>query len=187
MAAEFARVVDRLDMLGFDVRDVDFAPFIEAGHLLYQGAFVAERYESVGDFVAENPHEVHPVVREIILAAGRIPAWQAFRDRTHLRRLAVQTAVTWATVDALVVPTVPRIPTVREVLEAPVERNARLGTYTNFVNLLDLCALTLPVGVPTAAAPPFSVTLIAPAWRDDRLLTIGRRLTSDTLATHQTR
>jgi allophanate hydrolase len=185
-AVAFAQLVDRLDSLGFDVHEIDLGPFVEAGRLLYEGAFVAERYESVGAFIAEHPHDVHPVVGEIILAAGRIPAWRAFRDRTQLRRLATQTATTWAAVDALIVPSVPRIPTVREVLDAPIERNARLGTYTNFVNLLDLCALTLPVGLATASAPPFSATLIAPAWRDDLLVTIGRRLMSDTLATHRT-
>ena len=46
----------------------------------------------------------------------------------------------------LVVPTMPRVPTIAEVPADPIAVNSMLGTYTNFVNLLDLCALTIPVG-----------------------------------------
>ena len=62
----------------------------------------------------------------------------------------------------LVVPTVPRVPTIAEVSPEPIAVNTMLGTYTNFVNLLDLCALTVPVGDADDGHPPPSVTLIAP-------------------------
>ena len=64
--------------------------------------------------------------------------------------------------------------------------SARLGTYTNFVNLLDLCALTVPVppalGVaPDPLGPPTSLTLVAPAWADALLVNLAATL--DTPAT----
>jgi allophanate hydrolase len=120
---------------------------------------------------------VHPVVGEIIAAAGRLPAWQVFRDRTELTRLASLTARVWDRIDVLAVPSVPRVPTVEEALAEPRAVNAMLGTYTNFVNLLDLCALTLPVGLPSASVPPPSITLIAPAWCDDLLVSLAAALT----------
>ena len=40
----------------------------------------------------------------------------------------------------------PRLYTVAEVEADPVTLNSRLGTYTNFVNLLDLCAFAVPAG-----------------------------------------
>ena len=43
--------------------------------------------------------------------------------------------------------------------------NSRLGTYTNFVNLLDLCAIAAPSGM-RGDGLPSSVTLIAPAGAD---------------------
>ena len=76
----------------------------------------------------------------------------------------------------LVVPSVPRVPTVAEVLAEPYAVNAMLGTYTNFVNLLDLCAVTVPVGPGTATHPPASLTLVGPAWSDDVLVSLARPL-----------
>ena len=42
-----------------------------------------------------------------------------------------------ARIDALVLPTAPTIYTIEQVLADPIGLNSRLGTYTNFVNLLD--------------------------------------------------
>ena len=75
--------------------------------------------------------------------------------------------------DALVVPTVPRLPSVAEVLAEPIAVNTMLGTYTNFVNLLDLAALTIPIGAASATGPAMSVTLIGPAWSDEQLVVLG--------------
>ncbi len=158
---------------GVSLVDVDLAPFVAAGDLLYGGAFVAERYEAVGAFVDAHRADVHPVVGEIIGAAACVPAWQLFRDQTELARLRALTTPVWDDIDVLAVPSVPRVPTVDEVLAEPLAVNSMLGTYTNFVNLLDLCALTVPVGGPAPSAPPPSITLIAPAWSDDLLVSLA--------------
>jgi allophanate hydrolase len=168
--------LDLLAACGVDVVEIDLGPFLETSALLYGASFVAERYEAVGEFVDSHPDDVHPVVGAIIKAAGRLPAWAVFRDRTELARLTARCAPTLAAVDALVVPTVPRVPTVAEVLAEPDAVNAELGTYTNFVNLLDLAALTVPVEAATSSAPPASLTLIGRVWSDDALVSLARRL-----------
>jgi allophanate hydrolase len=59
-----------------------------------------------------------------------------------------------------------------------VAANARLGVYTNFVNLLGWCALALPasvIPVPGARGLPFGVTFIAPGGTDAALARFGRR------------
>ena len=175
-AARFTAAVGAVEAAGVITEGVDLAPFIAAGALLYDGAFVAERYEAVGAFVDAHRDAVHPVVRDIITTAGQLPAWQAFRDRTALVALQAATAPVWEAVDVLVVPSVPRVPTVAEVLADPVGVNSMLGTYTNFVNLLDLCAVTVPIGAAESAGPPASVTLIGPAWSDDVLVSLASRL-----------
>jgi allophanate hydrolase len=81
--------------------------------------------------------------------------------------------------DALMVPTVPFAPTIAEVAADPVGVNATLGTYTNFVNLMDLCALAIPAGTRRSGVP-FGVQLIAPAFEDDLLCAIGGRFEART-------
>jgi allophanate hydrolase len=154
---------------------IDIDPFVRAGRLLYEGAFVAERFAAVGPFVLEHRDQVDPVVGQIIAASADLSAWQVFRDRTRLQQLVHDTAPTWDMVDVLVVPSAPRIPRVADVLAAPIERNTMLGRFTNFVNLLDLCAVTIPVptDLDDVDAPPTSLTLVAPAWHDELLVSVA--------------
>jgi allophanate hydrolase len=211
----FARSVDEahqavLDMAGYDPEDpwsrtavpvpsvdephiggvdgpFDLEPFLLAGRLLYGGAFVAERYAAVGAFIESHRDEVDDVVAAIILGARDIPAWHLARDRTELEHLRQLTLPTWAAFDVIAVPTVPSLPTIAEVQADPIARNNDLGTYTTFANLLDLCALTIPIGEATVSHPPASITLLAPAWHDEVLVTAARRVLRDTPAILQTR
>ena len=77
-------------------------------------------------------------------------------------------------IDALVLPTAPTIYTIEQVLADPIELNSRLGTYTNFVNLLDLCGLAVPAAMRDDGMP-FGITLLAPAGEDAALAAIGRQ------------
>jgi allophanate hydrolase len=64
---------------------------------------------------------------------------------------------------------------VAELEADPIGPNSRLGTYTNFVNLLGLCGLTVPTP-PRADGRPGSVTLLAPSGRDGLLAALGTRI-----------
>jgi allophanate hydrolase len=74
-------------------------------------------------------------------------------------------------------PTAPTIYEVSAVLADPIRLNSNLGHYTNFVNLLDCCAVAVPAGF-TPGGLPFGVTLIAPAFCDDDLAVLAGRLHS---------
>ena len=65
------------------------------------------------------------------------------------------------------------------MLADPIQLNSRLGTYTNFVNLLDLCGLALPASM-TPKGLPFGITLLAPGGADAVLAEIGRVFHADT-------
>jgi allophanate hydrolase len=65
------------------------------------------------------------------------------------------------------------------VLANPIELNSRLGTYTNFVNLLDLCGLALPASIRPDEIP-FGITLLAPAGHEAQLASLGRVFHADT-------
>jgi allophanate hydrolase len=78
--------------------------------------------------------------------------------------------------DMLCVPTIPTFATCAELEADPVTPNSNLGTYTNFVNLLDLCAVAVPTGARSDGRPG-GVTLIAPAGQDGAIAAQGQRLT----------
>ncbi len=71
-------------------------------------------------------------------------------------------------------PTAPTIYKVDDVKAEPVKLNSRLGTYTNFMNLADLCGFAVPAGF-TAQGLPFGVTLCASAFGEARVLELGSR------------
>jgi allophanate hydrolase len=162
----------RLATLGVAIEEVDLADFHACARLLYDGPWVAERAAAVGDFCLDNPDAVHPVTRAIVSGAVRFSAVDAFRGSYRLAELRRATEAVWRRVDALAVPSVPCFPTLAEVAADPLGPNARLGTYTNFVNLLDLAALAVP-GPFRNDRLPAGITLIAPRGADARLAALG--------------
>jgi allophanate hydrolase len=168
----YSRHVEELVSLGVEVRRIDLTPFLEAGALLYDGAWLAERHAAVGGFIEEHPDDVHPITRSIIMGAGRFTAADAFAAEYRRRELAIETATTWGDVDAIVVPSVPTIPTIDEVAADPIGVNARLGRFSTFVNLLDLCAVAVPGGM-LRTGLPVGFTLVAPACSDRFLLALA--------------
>ncbi len=177
-AASFASTLDQLRARGAEIVELDFAPFYAVARMLYEGAWIAERYTVIEDLLRRDPAAVHPVTLQIVAAAEGLSAADAFRGIYRLAELKRACAPLLASVDLLAVPSIPTFYTVADVAADPIGPNARLGTYTNFVNLLDLCALTLPTA-PRADGRPGSLTLIGPAGSDGRLAAEGFRLAAD--------
>ena len=166
------RAIDHAGSLGLHVLEVDVTPFLEAALLLYGGPWVAERYAAVGHLVEQDGPHLDPTVAAIIRAGAATTAAEAFHAFDRLAALRQQTLPVWDRIDALLLPVTPCHPTVAEVQADPIGVNSRLGTYTNFVNLLDLCAVAVPAGRRDDALP-YGVQLIAPAFADEPLLDLA--------------
>jgi allophanate hydrolase len=169
----------RWTALGATLVEFDLEPFYETARLLYEGPWVAERYLVIRDLLASSPEAIHPVTREITIAGARLSATDTFTALYRLQALRRTSERIFGTIDALVLPTAPTSYSTAQVLANPVELNSRLGTYTNFVNLLDLCGLALPAAI-RADGIPFGITLLAPAGHDAQLASIGRAFHADT-------
>lgn len=180
--AAYADALKRWTALGADLVEFDLEPFYETARLLYEGPWVAERYLVIKDLLASAPDSIHPVTREITAAGARLTAAETFSALYRLQGLRKIAERTFANIDALVLPTAPTAYTTAQVLANPIELNSRLGTYTNFVNLLDLCGLAIPASM-RADGIPFGITLLAPAGRDAMLAGIGRVFHADTKLT----
>ena len=159
---------------GAELRTVDFSPYAELAALLYQGPWVAERFAAVEALWREQPGAIDPVVRGIVEEAGRYSALDAFQAEYRRAALARVIQQSLADVDALLVPTAPSIYTIAQLREDPLALNSRLGRYTNFANLADLCALALPAGM-RGDGLPAGITVLGLAWQDHALAEFGRR------------
>src|ERR1700704_2444982 len=177
--AAYRGALRRWTALGADLVEFDLEPLYETARLLYEGPWVAERYLVIRNLLASSPDAIHPVTREITAAGARLTAADTFAALYRLQTLRRIAERTFNNIDALVLPTAPTAYSTAQVLANPIELNSRLGTYTNFVNLLDLCGLALP----SAIRPddiPFGITLLAPAGKDALLASIGRVFHADT-------
>ena len=168
----FQKMSGHLERLGGERRTVDFSPFLETARLLYEGPWVAERYVAIREFIERNPKALHPVTAAIIGGAKKFSANDAFAGYYRLKELQRKTAPIWDEIDILVTPTAGTIYRVDELEAEPVKLNSNLGYYTNFMNLLDLAAIAVPAGFQRDGMP-FGVTLVAPAFNDDVLCSLG--------------
>jgi allophanate hydrolase len=172
-ASAYEKALAGLAGLGAKIVEIDIEPFYAAARLLYEGPWIAERYLAVKALIASAPEAMHPVTRQVILAGAHGTAADVFSAIYQLEDLRRVSDHTFRAIDALVLPTAPTIYTIEEVLADPIQLNSRLGSYTNFVNLLDLCGLAVPAAI-RADGRPFGVTLLAPGGEDAALAAIGR-------------
>lgn len=170
--ALFARALPVLEAIGGQRIEIDFRPFREAARLLYDGPWVAERLAALQEFYTAHADAFLPVTRKIIGGAARYSAVDAFKGLYRLEELKRQAAAAWDRMDLLLVPTTGTVYKLEEIEAAPMQLNNNLGYYTNFVNLMDLCAVALPCGFRKNGVP-FGVTFIAPALSDGLLCSLG--------------
>ncbi|MBD1537921.1 allophanate hydrolase [Arthrobacter sp. S13_S34] len=191
-AAEFHRNINRLRELGVEAEAIEFDAFLDAARLLYDGGLVAERYAAVGEFIegeflegeyldkggdgAGTRAGIDPTVEGIIRAAGKVPAHRYVADTARLEALKEKAMAQLEGFDALLIPTAPFHPTLAEVAADPVGVNSLMGTYTNFCNLFDLCAVGVPAGEVDGAQ--FGLTVVGRTFDDAVAADIARRLES---------
>ena len=155
--------------------EFDLKPFIDVANLLYKGPWVAERYASVGQFIDQNGKDIDPIVRSIIEKAKDYQATDLFHSLYQLESLKKKTNSILEDFDVMIVPTTPRSYTFDQIASSPIELNSHLGYYTNFVNLLDLSAISIPCEFRDDGLP-FGVTIIGQSLTDSALLLLADQI-----------
>ncbi|KAJ4985793.1 urea carboxylase [Stagonosporopsis vannaccii] len=163
--------------LGWSLVPMPFDRLFALASLLYEGPWVAERWAAISEFIQSAGTEMDPTVRSIIMKAESFSAADAFRAEYARQDLTREILTLFEPFDGLLVPTSPTFPTIEEVADDPVRANSKLGTYTNFVNFLDWCALAVPAGFRSDGLP-FGITLVSNRWREYELLELARQWTS---------
>lgn len=169
------QAISEYEALGGVKVELDCAPLLAAARLLYEGPWVAERFHAIRELLEREPETVHPVTRQITEGGATPLAVDAFAARYRLAEYKRQADSLLVGVDVMLAPTTVEHPTKADVAAEPIAINSRLGTWTNFMNLLDYSALAVPTGF-TETGLPFGVTLFGPAFADLSLLSLGRAL-----------
>ena len=165
-AESFESNIDKLKLYGFEILPINFEPFYEIAHLLYEGSWVAERYTVIEDLLKKNPKAIHNVTRQIIQKAENFSAADTFKDYYQLSKLKRKITPILTSVKMLCVPSIPTFYSVKDLEVDPITPNSNLGTYTNFVNLLDMCGITVPTD-PRKDGRPGSITLLGMSGYDN--------------------
>ncbi|WP_420568005.1 allophanate hydrolase [Thalassovita sp.] len=173
--AAFDDTVQTLKSMGYTIEEVDFSPLYAVAEMLYYGAWVAERYVVIEDLLKTNPDAVFPVTRQIISAGESLSAGDAFKGIYRLKELIRQAEPALSGLDMLCVPTIPTFYSVADLEADPVTPNSNFGTYTNFVNLMDMCGIAVPTPARSDGRPG-SVTLLAPAGQDATVAALATRI-----------
>ena len=169
---QYDRALGRIREMGGVLEEVDMTPFFEAGRLLYDGPWIAERFANLEDFVRSHPDALLPVLRSILIGGEAPRAADAFRGYHRLKGLRRAVEPLWKRVAALVLPGVPSLLRIDEVAADPIEANARLGRHATFVNLLDLAAVAVPSGMRDDGLPA-GVAFVGPWGSDASLLALA--------------
>lgn len=167
----FENSISTLKNLGYEIKSVPFQAWLDTAKLLYGGAWVAERYLAIQDFFETNEAQIEPTVAKIIGGAKALSAADAYQGAYALQKAQRATQLLWQSyeIDCFMTPTTPSIYSIEEVQNDPIGLNSKLGTYTNFMNLLDYSAIAMPTGFRTDTLPT-GVTFFAPAGSDRQLL-----------------
>ncbi|MFM2480064.1 allophanate hydrolase [Celerinatantimonas sp. YJH-8] len=170
--------IEQLKAMGGQAVNVDLKPFLDAAKLLYEGPWVAERLAATEAFFTEHQQSCLPVIQTIIGNSKGYSAVDAYKALYQLKSLKRIADASLAQVDFIVTPTASTIYTIEQLEQDPITLNSHLGTYTNFMNLLDYAAIALPSGFRQNGPKqglPFGITLFGQTFCEDALLTLASR------------
>jgi len=173
----FTSTCNSLKTLGYVLKEVSFQAWLDTAKLLYGGAWVAERFVAIEEFIEQHESIMDPAVANIIAGARDLSAMDAYKGSYALQKAQALTHSIWmeSGIDCMMTPTTPTIYSIDEVQQEPIALNSNLGTYTNFMNLLDYAAIAMPTGF-RGDDLPIGVTLFAPAGSDRMLMQLTDKL-----------
>ena len=172
-------VKDAIDELSSQGARLDRVSLPEAGEsrerFIRASIFGVEGITYIDEEYPERMETLDPNIRARFDVARKVSAVDFHAEQRALRRLADAVDDRLRHFDVLVAPTVPLTPpTVEEVADADAyaRANGMMTRNTQPVNLLELCALTLPVALDKAGMP-VGLQLIARRGAERRLFAAG--------------
>ncbi|MGE0417060.1 MAG: amidase [Acetobacteraceae bacterium] len=166
--AAFDRSVDELASLGAEIVDVSL-PFGFADLGTVNGRIMsAEAYAMLADLVDDMAQPLDEAVRPRVRAGATISSRDYLSALAEQQRLKRAYAEATTRIDALLTPTAMTPP----VPVATIDQNTTPAMFTRWVNLLELCALSVPNGQ-TGSGLPTSLQIVCRGYDEATALRIG--------------
>jgi aspartyl-tRNA(Asn)/glutamyl-tRNA(Gln) amidotransferase subunit A len=167
----FQEAVGKLSSHGAEIVELYAAEIADA--MTLSGAlFAPEAYATWGAQIEANPDAMFAPVRERFQAGREVPAHEAASAWRRLRKLRAEWELRAAPFDAVLMPTTPIMPPKKADLLTDhayfVDQNLIALRNTRIGNLMGLCVLTLPTGVPSAG-----ISLMGKPFQEEALLRLG--------------
>ncbi|KAI0011820.1 putative glutamyl-tRNA amidotransferase subunit A [Xylariaceae sp. FL0662B] len=177
----YSETLSKLASINCVPASFDYEPFQSANDLLYGSSIVAQRLVAFDSYIQEHGlDKLHPIIKSIFTASSGYNAVQAYKDIYDLQKYRRQAEIQFRdNINIIVVPSTVCHFTVAEVDTDPIGLNKLMGSFSHFVNLLDLCAVAVPTGNwanKNGHQMPFGVTLIAQAGKDEEIMKLGKEL-----------
>ena len=170
----FKDVLTSLEGQGAQIEPIDFSVFAEAGALLFDGAFISERFDSVGGFIKQHPDSVNDVVAGSILKGETVTSHDIWTDVARLNQLKTEAHRLLTSFDCLLTPTAGTLYRCDDVKANPLELNRNMAYYTNFGNLLELSVVSVP-GRMRDDGLPFGISFAGPRYSDYQMLALAKQ------------
>lgn len=163
---------EQLRELGGQSVEIDIEPFLSTARLLYEGPWVAERAWATQ---AVDAADMLPVIQDILATTKNFTVTDTYAAQYKLQALKRICDRELDKVDFVVTPTAPTCYLRSQIESEPIALNSKLGTYTNFMNLLDYTATAIPAGR-LSSKVSWGVTLFTHAFSDIQLLSFAGAL-----------
>jgi len=175
VAEAFESALQRLSRRGAKVAEVAVPELAEAAKANAGGGISPPEAYAIHRRWLDRDREIDPRVLERILRGASVTAPDYIDLLATRAALAKRFSRASYGVDALIMPTVPRIAPKIESLERDAEAfrvaNGNMLRNTSLVNFLDGCAVSLPIQAPRAA--PVGLMVVGFAGDDERILSAG--------------
>jgi len=180
VAEAFKSALERLSRRGSKIVEMKVPEFDEAAQASRGGGISPPEAYAVHRRRIDREKEFDPRVLERILRGGSMLAADYIELLATRARLVRRFSRAHYDVEALIMPTVPRIAPPIEPLERNAETfrhaNASMLRNTNLINFLDGCALTLPIHA--AGEAPVGLMVAGFSGEDERVLSAGLAIES---------
>lgn len=179
VADAFGAALDRLGQFGARIAMIDVPAFDRVAPLSSKGGFpAAEAYAWHRSLLAERGDEYDPRVSVRIRRGAEQDAADFVELAAGRAKLVAEAESQLASYDAIALPTTPILPPKLADLEADDalygQTNLLALRNPTLINMIDGCAISLPISVPPE--PPVGLMLASIAGRDRHLLAVAKAI-----------